>query len=135
MNTLLSIETGSFLTGLVASILGISCGIIAVVMSSIAQMKKNNNNRVIKQAIIEKGLTPEEIKELLKEEPKKKNKYAALQWGLMLVGLGIGALLYMILGLNSELMQMTLMAMGMGFGLLTAFFIRLKLEKNTGEAQ
>jgi len=41
--------------------------------------------------LIEKGLTPEEIKEYFKDAEKKpRNPYSALKWGILLVFLGLG---------------------------------------------
>jgi len=50
-----------------------------------------------KMRLIEKGLTPEEVKAYFSENTKPRNPYSSLKWGILLSFLGIGIFLGNIL--------------------------------------
>ncbi|ERK40078.1 hypothetical protein HMPREF9135_0387 [Segatella baroniae F0067] len=127
---------GPEIIGLASSVLGITCGIVAVVSSSIVKVKKMNNERRIRESIIANNVDPETARQLVTpEEKQKKNPYAALQWGCALLGLALGYLFTLLLnglfGVNineDSLPFWIILSAGVGIGLLSSFAIKLNME-------
>ena len=77
--------------GLISSVLGITCGIIAVITSALLEYNKNKNARMIRQSIIENHVDNEKAKLLVEpDKSKKKSKYESLRMALLLIGMGLG---------------------------------------------
>ena len=127
MGILMYVMNGGQLVGLICAVSGILCGIIGVISNAIVEGKKNQSEERVKQAIIEKGVSLDTMKELF-PEPKKSKKYASLQWGFILLGLGLGYLLYLFAGMNGDTSFIFTLSLGMGLGLIVSFFIRRKFE-------
>ncbi len=119
------------LTGLVAVILIFGMQIIAVVMVFITKMKKDKQQKVIRQLIIENKTEPE-IAKVLIDEPKKKldDRFQNLRGACVLLGVGLGTLINWLCGVDTEdLYFWLLIAFGIGVGLLCSFFAEMYLKK------
>lgn len=87
--------------------------------------------------LIEKGLTPEEIKEFFKEE-KTRNPYSGLKIGLILLFLGVGIILA---NLMYELFDLSdgytagFVILFLGLAFLTYYLIIKNKMKNNNEIQ
>lgn len=122
--------------GYISSVLGICCGIIAIISSSIVAYKRDNNQHNIRKKIIDNQIDAETAKLLIDQKPEnagKKNEYGLLHWGTALMGLGLGYLAYALLDINDLKALFFLSATGLGLGFFLAFFIRLKLERKKKE--
>lgn len=114
---------------IVAIVLGISTGIIAIICGNIFAVKKDKNEKDIRQAIIDNHVDAETARVLVTpEKPKTKNPYTSLRWGLILIGLGIGYILSLAMGITDDFAILILLALGIGIGLLASFFISNYLE-------
>lgn len=121
--------------GLVSAVLGILCGIIAVVMGSINEQKKEKELNLVRRVAIEKGLDAEAIKALNIAEPKEKKSYSALRWGCMLIGMAIAFVLLQFFSID-DLAYWFIAAGGLGVGLLVSFIIENHMEeKNAARMQ
>ena len=80
-------------------------------------------------ALIEKGMDPE-----LSNIVKQKDYSAALLWGLLLSGLGLGALIGLKLnyltGDEHHIMVQVMMLLFGGIGLILFYYIKRKFELN-----
>lgn len=65
--------------------------------------------------LIEKGLTPEEVKSYFAEAKKPKNPYAALKWGILFLFVGLGIFVSQILYNMYDFDE------GLGFGIVFMF--------------
>lgn len=117
------------ITGLVCAVLGISCGIIGIISGTVSNIKKQNNERRIRESIIENHVDAETAKALVTPiQPKVKSPYTTLRWGLALLGIALGYLTAWALNLNDNFSSCILMAGGCGVGLLLSFFISSRME-------
>jgi UPF0716 family protein affecting phage T7 exclusion len=116
--------------GFVASIMGIACGMLAVIGGVIAKIVKMKNERMTRQSIIENKIDSETAKLLITPtEDKKRSPYSAMQWGCTLLGLALGYVVTLLLGINENLVGFwIILAAGVGVGLLISFIIKQKLE-------
>lgn len=112
--------------GLVAVVLGILCGIIAIVSAAYNQFKKQQNSTAIRKAIIENKVDAATAEELLEQdEPRKRNKNSSLTWGCALFGLGLGWIVGKLFNINSNDDSYWLLIVGfMGLGLIASFFLQ-----------
>lgn len=109
-------------------VLSLIIPIVAIVMTFIADIKKKRRDTELRLTIIQQGIDAETAKVLTEKEPE--DKYSGLRWGCILVGLGIGALCYVLLGLSRDnIFFWILIAAGIGIGLLVSFVIEYKLTK------
>ena len=115
--------------GIVAIIFSFGLPIIAVVMAFIKKMKKDQQQKEIRQLIIENKTDPETAK-LLIDEPKKAPKPGTidvgnLRFACMLLGVGLGA------GIDStkSIYFWLIVAFGVGIGMLCSFLVELRLAK------
>ncbi len=116
--------------GFTSATLGILCGLTAIIGGIIDGVRKRKNELFIRQSIIENHIDAETAKVLVTaDKPKKKNPYASLNWGLMLMGIGLGYLLALGLGLENVMSQFILMALGCGVGLFVSFIISHNMDK------
>lgn len=113
--------------GGISSIMGILCGIIAVIAGNISSNKKAKMEKELRQSIIENGIDAETAKVLITTEKEKKSNFA-LYAGCVLIGFGLGY----FFGLEWFTPNEGILGIfGTGVGLLIAFIIdnRLKKEK------
>ena len=130
------------LAGVLAIAMSLGIPIVAIVSAIIATVKKSNNAREIRRAIIENHTDVETVKYLIEEPEKKRgnNPYPSLRWGCVLIGLGLGALIDFLLHLHpsdspESVYFWILLAFGCGIGLLVAFLIEYKLmQSNMSDA-
>lgn len=118
--------------GLISSVLGITCGIIAVITSALLEYNKNKNARMIRQSIIENHVDNEKAKLLVEpDKSKKKSKYESLRMALLLIGMGLGYVCNLLFDIPAgDIGFWIVLSTGVGVGLLVAFFIQMKLEKS-----
>lgn len=88
--------------------------------------------------LIEKGLTPDEVKNYFKDGDKKpRNPYGALKWGILLIFFGAGLFIANILEDKLDLSDGFTFGMVMlfiGFGFLTYYLlVKGKLENGVKE--
>ncbi len=122
--------------GLVAIILIFGLPVIAVVMAFIKKMKKNQQEKEIRQLIIENKTDPETAK-LLIEEPKKAEPrkpgtidLGTLRTACILLGVGLGTLINWLANIATKNIYFWLIiAFGVGIGMLCSFLVELRLAK------
>ncbi len=120
--------------GIVAIIFSFGLPIIAVVMAFIKKMKKNQQEKEIRQLIIENKTDPETAK-LLIDEPKKAPKPGTidvgnLRFACMLLGVGLGAGIDWLADVSTKSIYFWLIvAFGVGIGMLCSFLVELRLAK------
>lgn len=117
--------------GLVAVILSLSIPIVAIVMRVVQGIRKNENERRIREAIISNHTDPETAKLLIEQQTPKSNKFVALRWGCVLLGLGIGAGINALAGLDAKnsIYFWLVLAAGCGVGFLASFFVEMKMQQ------
>ena len=120
--------------GLVAIIFICGLPVIAVVMVFLKKMKKNQQEKEIRQLIIENKTDPETAK-LLIDEPKKAQKPGTidvgnLRFACMLLGVGLGTLINWLANIATKNIYFWLIiAFGVGIGMLCSFLVELRLAK------
>ena len=123
--------------GLVAVILSLGLPMVAIVMAFIRKMKKNQQEKEIRQLIIENKTDPETAK-LLIDEPKKAKEprkpgtidLGTLRTACILLGVGLGAAINWLAGINTGGIYFWLIiAFGIGIGMLCSFLVELRLAK------
>lgn len=119
----------SMIVGLASAVMGILCGIIGIICGAISKIKTQNNERRLRESIIQEHVDAETARILVTPTtPKTRSPYTTLRWGLALVGIGLGYLLAWILELGHDFSTFVLMAAGCGLGLLVSFFVTYRLE-------
>ena len=120
--------------GLVAVILSLGIPIVVVIMVFLKKMKKDQQQKEIRQLIIENKTDPETAK-LLIDEPKKTPKPGTidvgnLRFACMLLGVGLGAGINWLAGISTGSKYFWLIvAFGVGIGMLCSFLVELRLAK------
>lgn len=118
--------------GLVSSVLGILCGIIAVIGGIVNSIKKEKNELQIRQSIIDNKVDYDTAKLLVTPKEKRKNRYRALMWGFTLLCTGLACVVATLSGIKSEddVFPFVLIA-GLGCGLLVGSYCKyLLLQKS-----
>lgn len=115
-----------------AIVLSLSIPIVAIIFGAIMLIRKKQSETELRKLLIENHTDLETAKALIEEQEKKSNKYVALRWACILIGLGVGAFADFLLGLNpvDGIYFWIVIAFGIGLGLLVSFFVELKLQKN-----
>ena len=120
--------------GLVAIIFIFGLPIVVVVMVFLKKMKKNQQEKEIRQLIIENKTDPETAK-LLIDEPKKAPKPGTidvgnLRFACMLLGVGLGAGIDWLADVSTKSIYFWLIvAFGVGIGMLCSFLVEMHLAK------
>jgi len=123
--------------GLVAVILSLGLPMVAILMAFISKMKKNRQQKELRQLIIENKTDPETAK-LLIDEPKKAPQprkpgtidLGTLRTACMLLGVGLGAGINWLAGISTGSIYFWLIvAFGVGIGMLCSFLVELHLAK------
>jgi Flp pilus assembly protein TadB len=123
--------------GLVAVVLSLGVPMVAIVMAFITKMKKDQQQKELRQLIIE-NKTDAETAKLLIDEPKKAKEtrkpgtidLGTLRTACILLGAGLGALINWLCGLSvGDLYFWFLVAFGIGIGMLCSFLVELRLAK------
>ena len=122
--------------GLVAIIFIFGLPVIAVVMAFIKKMKKNQQEKEIRQLIIENKTDPETAKLLINEpkkaEPRKPGTIdlGTLRTACILLGVGLGTLINWLANIATKNIYFWLIvAFGVGIGMLCSFLVELRLAK------
>ena len=120
--------------GLVAIIFIFGLPIVVVIMVFLKKMKKDQQQKEIRQLIIENKTDPETAK-LLIDEPKKAKKPGTIDLGTlrtacMLLGVGLGAGINWLADISTKSIYFWLIvAFGVGIGMLCSFLVELRLAK------
>ena len=120
--------------GLVAVILSLGLPIVVIVMVFLKKMKKDQQQKEIRQLIIENKTDPETAK-LLIDEPKKAPKPGTidvgnLRFACMMLGVGLGALINWLANIATKNIYFWLIiAFGVGIGMLCSFLVEMHLAK------
>lgn len=120
--------------GLVAIIFIFGLPIVVVIMVFLKKMKKDQQQKEIRQLIIENKTDPETAK-LLIDEPKKAPKPGTidvgnLRFACMLLGVGLGAAIDWLADISTKSIYFWLIvAFGVGIGMLCSFLVELRLAK------
>jgi len=119
---------------LVAVILSLGLPIVVVVMVFLKKMKKDQQQKELRQLIIENKTDPETAK-LLIDEPKKAKKPGTidvgnLRFACILLGVGLGAGINWLAGISTGSKYFWLIvAFGVGIGMLCSFLVELRIAK------
>ncbi|MBQ6791308.1 MAG: hypothetical protein IJP76_07725 [Paludibacteraceae bacterium] len=120
--------------GIVAIIFTFGLPIVVVIMVFLKKMKKDQQQKEIRQLIIENKTDPETAK-LLIDEPKKAPKPGTidvgnLRFACMLLGVGLGAAIDWLADVSTKSIYFWLIvALGVGIGMLCSFLVELRLAK------
>jgi len=120
--------------GLVAVILSLGLPIVVIVMVFLKKMKKDQQQKEIRQLIIENKTDPETAK-LLIDEPKKAPKPGTidvgnLRFACMMLGIGLGAGINLLADISTKNIYFWLIiAFGVGIGMLCSFLVEMHLAK------
>ena len=120
--------------GLVAVILSLGLPIVVIVMVFLKKMKKDQQQKEIRQLIIENKTDPETAK-LLIDELKKAPKPGTidvgnLRFACMMLGIGLGALINWLANIATKNIYFWLIiAFGVGIGMLCSFLVEMHLAK------
>lgn len=120
--------------GLVAVILSLGLPIVVIVMVFLKKMKKDQQQKEIRQLIIENKTDPETAK-LLIDEPKKAKKPGTvdvgnLRFAFMMLGIGLGAGINWLADIATKNIYFWLIiAFGVGIGMLCSFLVEMHLAK------
>ena len=115
-----------------AIVLSLSIPIVAIICGVVMSIRKKQSETELRKLLIEHNTDLETAKALIEEQEKKSNKYVALRWACILIGLGVGAFADFLLGIvpHDGIYFWIIIAFGIGLGLLVSFFVELKLQKN-----
>lgn len=118
--------------GLVAIMFSLAIPIFAIVMGVSKSIKKNENERKIRELLITNHTDPQMAKLLIEQQTPKSNKFVALRWGCVLLGIGLGAAINALLGLDvkHDFYFSLILAAGCGVGFLASFIVEMKMQKN-----
>lgn len=130
------------ITGLLAVALSLGIPILVMTFWGIIRLNSTRNAARIREQLIQSGADAETVRAILEgmdDETKKKKparsgvSWGVLTWGFVLLGGGIGVVVYEAVssptGFDEGIMSIC-GALGVGLGLLAAFIIRWKLDKN-----
>lgn len=126
--------TLAVMTPLMAVILSLGLPIVVMIMVFLKKMKKDQQEKEIRQLIIENKTDPETAK-LLIDEPKKAPKPGTidvgnLRFACMLLGVGLGAGIDWLADVSTKSIYFWLIvAFGVGIGMLCSFLVELRLAK------
>lgn len=134
------------LTGLVAVICSLGIPVVVIIMVYLRKMKRDKQQKEIRQLIIENKTDPETAK-LLVDEPKKVKEprkpgsvdLSTLRTACILLGLGLGALANWALepfGFGAKDINFwIILAFGIGVGMLCSFLVELHLANKQKEKE
>ena len=128
------------LTGLVAIICSLGIPVVIIICVFLRKMRRDKQQKEIRQLIIENKTDPETAKLLIEEPKKAKNvrqlgpvNLESLRTACILLGLGLGAFINWVLkdaGLHVETVYFWLIiAFGIGVGMLASFLVEMHLYK------
>ena len=112
--------------GAIGSALGITCGIVAVICSTVTKIRKDKEESRIRQSIIDNHIDPDTPKLLVNKKPLK-NIFTTLRWGLILLFGGIGY--FLGISITSDSFAWVLSGIGVGIALLISFLVEYKLTR------
>ena len=124
------------LTGLVAVVCSLGIPVVVIICVYLRKMRRDKQQKEVRQLIIENHTDPETAKMLL-DEPKKAKKeneggidLGTLRGACVLLGLGLGALINWLACINSEdIFFWLIIGFGIGVGLLCSFFAEMHIIK------
>ena len=121
---------------LTAIILSLGIPIVVVIMVFLKKMKKDQQQKEIRQLIIENKTDPETAK-LLIDEPKKPRKPGTIDLGTLrtaciLLGIGLGAAIDWLAHIDPDenIYFWLIIAFGIGIGMLCSFLVEVAMAKH-----
>ena len=130
-------ESLAVMIPLMAVILSLGIPIVVVIMVFLKMMKKDQQQKEVRQLIIENKTDPETAK-LLIDEPKKAKEprkpgtidLGTLRTACILLGVGLGAAIDWLTDISTKSIYFWLIiAFGIGIGMLCSFLVELRLAK------
>ena len=126
----------ALMTPLMAVILSLGIPIVVVIMVFLKKMKKDQQQKEIRQLIIENKTDPETAK-LLIDEPKKAEPrkpgtidLGTLRTACILLGVGLGAAIDWLAHIDTKCIYFWLIiAFGIGIGMLCSFLVEVEMAK------
>jgi hypothetical protein len=100
--------------------------VTAVVFGSIVIIFRIMSDNKLRHRLVDKGIVDENIKYLY--DPKENGRFAALKWGMMLIGIGIAFLVGQLT--NSDELGVTAAFFCAGIALILYHVIAKRLDKN-----
>ena len=122
---------------LVAVILSLGIPIIVIIMLFLNKMKQSQQQKEIRQLIIENKTDPETAK-LLIDEPKKAAQprkpgtidLGTLRTACVLLGVGLGTGINWLAGISThDIYFWLIIAFGIGIGMLCSFLVEVQMAK------
>ena len=134
------------LTGLVAIVLSLGIPTTVIIMVFLRKIKRDREQKEIRQLIIENHTDAETAKLLIDEpkQPKEPRKLGpvnvdTLRTASILLGMGLGALINWVLepfGFGAKDINFwIIIAFGIGIGMLCSFLVEMHLYKKYGKDQ
>ena len=130
-------ESLAVMIPLMAVILSLGIPIVVVIMVFLKMMKKDQQQKEVRQLIIENKTDPETAK-LLIDEPKKAKEprkpgtidLGTLRTACILLGVGLGAAIDWLADISTKSIYFWLIiAFGIGIGMLCSFLIEVAMAK------
>ena len=116
--------------GVIAIFMSLGIPVVALITACVSYMNKKNRDKEIRQLLIENNVDLERAKLFIEEPEKKRGKYGNLRGGMIMLGMGLGVLADYLIGIDTgDLYFYLILAVGMGVGMLAAFFIEMKLSE------
>ena len=136
--------TLAVMTPLMAVILSLGIPIVVVIMVFLKKMKKDQQQKEIRQLIIENKTDPETAK-LLIDEPKKPKEprkpgtidLGTLRTACILLGIGLGAAIDWLAHIDPDenIYFWLIIAFGIGIGMLCSFLVEVEMAKKQKPTQ
>ena len=124
------------LADLVAIILTFSCPILAIVLALVLGYKRIQERMEVRRQLIETNASPELVREILGQKERQTHPVRPLRFGCAFTGLGIGAVMAYLLGIEiPSAMFMLMCLLYCGIGLIIAAVVEYRYFKksdNTG---
>ncbi|MBP3773898.1 MAG: hypothetical protein ILA34_00940 [Bacteroidaceae bacterium] len=116
--------------GFTAVFMSLLLPVVAVVGAVIGSVYRSRSEKELRKSIVEHGASPELARLLVAKQKRSGISYGTLRGGAVLLGLGLGALVALLLGLPLDgLAGLVCLGMGTGLGLLGAFAVEVVMEK------
>ena len=112
-----------------AIIMSLLIPIVAIIFSTLAIVRKKQNDTELRRLIIENHIDLETAQALMAEPEKKTDKFTSLRMACILIGVGLGALADYLLNIH-DIYFWLVIAFGIGLGLLASFIVELKLQNH-----
>ena len=130
-------EAMNGLAGILAITLSLGIPFCAIIAGVWYSARKDAKEKELRRLVIENNTDPEIVNLVLDEKKKMPGRSTGLlNWGCILLGAGLGALTNSLLGIDDDNDYFWfVIAAGMGLGMLVAFLIGWKINKDVDTPQ